>query len=79
MLNNVQNKQIHTRARRLNHGYPPAITNFRPRFLFPLSTNYVHPPAGSIPGHAIPVTEVHKWQQQPKLHQPQQQILSNAG
>jgi hypothetical protein len=38
------------------------------------------PSISCIPGRAIPVTEVHKWQQQPKLKQLQQQLIpSSAG
>jgi len=44
------------------------------------STNYVGLSACCIPARVIPVTEVDKWQHQPKLKQRQQQpIPSNAG
>ncbi len=52
------------------------ITNFRPLFLFPPSTNYAGPLSAASPARAIPVTEVNKWQQQPKLQQRQQQRRS---
>jgi hypothetical protein len=51
----------------------------RPALSISPSTNNVYPSVSPISGRVIPVTEVHKWQQQPKLQQHQQQVLSNAG
>jgi hypothetical protein len=55
------------------------ITNFRPLFLFPLQQTI--PALDQLhPRPCYPVTEVYKWQQQPKLKQRQpQRIPSNAG
>jgi|ERR1700689_2625241 len=48
-------------------------------FCFPLN-KLCQPFISCIPGPCYPVTEVNKWQQQPKLQQRQQQrIPSNAG
>jgi hypothetical protein len=41
------------------------ITNFRPLFLFPFN-KLCRPSISCIRGRAIPVTEVYKWQHQPK-------------
>jgi len=55
------------------HELPPALSTSP-------STNIVGPSVSCIPARVIPVTEVAKWQHQPKLKQRQQQrIPSNAG
>jgi hypothetical protein len=62
------------RFRPSHHKLPPALS-------ISASTNYAGPLSTASPARGIPVTEVHKWQQQqPKLQQRQpQRIPSNAG
>jgi hypothetical protein len=70
---------------RCSHGVEsaplPPIQSQPPARSFYLPCNKLSQPSiSTIPGHAISVTEVYKWQQQPKLKRPQPQpIPSNAG
>jgi hypothetical protein len=77
----LQGPKVH-KYLRMSAPFPPIQSQTSPRsFYFPCN-KLPRPSISCIPARAIPVTEVFKWQQQPRLKQrPQQRIPipSNAG
>jgi hypothetical protein len=65
---------------RISAPFPPIQSQTSARSFYHPFNKTIPAPISCIPARAIPVTEVHKWQQQPKLKQRQPQpIPSNAG
>ncbi len=59
--------------------FPPIQSQTSARSFYLPFNKLCRPFISPIPARVIPVAEVRKWQQQPKLQQHQQQIPSNAG